>query len=387
MTGARQESPQLTTELQMSLKEKKPTSRARRWLHWVSNGVWGIILAVLFCAIWFFVAAGQIPLGPQFKIATVGAPVAGIAVPVAIALMSRLLHERWPKHEFKENGRKFRFRRLSRREWIAGAAIVAITIVGCWASLKALEVWTNIRDERIASRAEMARQEFEVFFYGDRFKRTQVNQTLAELLEAYEHLGRELPKQIREDPFSVHLFRNLQEYRAISATPGAFGSVLCNATGTLLAIPLEGIPDLLSEDESRTPVHEMVHALMCQALGPEATHSISRWFHEGMAQLYEGDGPGKFDRTVNRIMVWFKRNDLMAAHPFCSASTWVSQAEMKLFYGISMEFVRTLESQHGRDKLIAVIQAVQEGEPFDESLQEYFGGSCDELYERWLASW
>ena len=78
-----------------------------------------------------------------------------------------------------------------------------------------------------------------------------MNQTLAELHEAYEHLGRELPKQVREDPISVHLFRNLQEYRAITATPGAFGSVLCNATGTLLAIPLEDIPELLSEDESR----------------------------------------------------------------------------------------------------------------------------------------
>ena len=131
----------------------------------------------------------------------------------------------------------------------------------------------------------------------------------------------------------------------------------------------------------------MVHALMCQALGPEATHSVSRWFHEGMAQLYESEGPGTFDGTVNRIMVWFNRNDLMAARPFCLASTWVSQAEMKLFYGTSMEFVRTLESQHGRDKLITVIQAVQKGEPFEESLHKHLGGSCDELHEKWLASW
>ena len=375
------------TTLRMSFNEKKPTSGARRWLHWVSNGIWWIILAVLSCAIWFSLAAGQIPLGPQFKIATVGAPVAGIAVPVAMVLIGRLIRKRWPKCELKERDRKFKLRSLSRREYLAGAAIAAIAIVAYWASLEALEVWTSIRDGRIASRAEMARQEFEVFFYGDRFERTQVNQTLAELQEAYEHLGRELPKQVREDSISVHLFRNLQEYRAITATPGAFGSVLCNATGTLLAIPLEDIPDLLSEDESRTPMHEVVHALICQALGPEATHAVSRWYHEGMAQLYESDGPGKFDGTVNRIMVWFKRHDLMAAHTFCSVSTWVSQVEMKLFYRTSMEFVRTLESQHGRDKLIAVIQAVQDGEPFDESLHKHLGGSCDELYERWQSSW
>ena len=233
----------------------------------------------------------------------------------------------------------------------------------------------------------MARQEFEILLYGDRLERTQVNQTLAELQEAYEHLGRELPKRVSEDPISIHLFRNLQEYRAITATPGAFGSVLCNASGTLLAIPLENVPDLLSEDESRTPMHEMVHALMCQALGPEATHSVPRWFHEGMAQLYESEGPGKFDGTVNRIIVWSKRHDLMAARHFCSASTWASQAEMTLFYRTSLEFVRTLESQQGRDTLIAVIQEIQEGESFDESLHKQLGGSCNQLYEGWIASW
>ena len=371
----------------MSLNKKTVTSVARRWLHWISNGIGWTILAVLICAMWFFGAAGQIVLGPQFKIATVGAPIAGIAVPVAMVLVGRLIRKRWPKCELKEKDRKFKLRRLSRREYLAVAAIAAIAVVAFWVSMEAVEVWTRMRDERIASRAEMARQEFEVFFYGDRFERTQVNQTLAELHEAYEQLGRELPKQVREDPISVHLFRNLQEYRAITATPGAFGSVLCDATGTLLAIPLEDIPELLSEDESRTPVHEMVHALTCQALGPEATHSVSRWFHEGMAQLYESDGPGKFNGTVNRIMVWFKRHDLMSAHPFCSASTWVSPAEMTLFYRTSLEFVRTLESQHGRDKLIAVMESVQKGDPFVESLHRHLGGSCDELYEKWLASW
>ena len=362
-------------------------SPTHRWLRGVSYGILLAVLGVFSCVAWFFAAAGQIPLGPQFKIATVGAPVAGVAVPVVMLLIGRLLGKRWPKTEPKEERREFKLRSFSRKEYLAGAVIVAIAIGACWASLEVLEVWTSIREERTASRAEMARQDFEVFLYGDRLESAQVNQTLAELHEAYEHLGRELPKQIRDGPISVHLFRNLREYRSVTATPGAFGSVLCNATGTLLAIPLENIPDLLAEDESRTPVHEMVHALMCQALGPEATHSISRWFHEGMAQMYESDGPGKFSGTVNRIRVWFKRHDLMAAHAFCSASTWVSHAEKKLFYRTSMEFVRTLESQHGRDKLIGVIQAVQEGETFEESLHEQLGGSCDELYERWLASW
>ena len=255
----------------MSLNDKTASSVARRCLRWVSNGILWTIPAVLICAMWFLFAAGQFTLGPQFKIATVGAPVAGIAVPVAMALMGRLLHKRWPKREFKEEGRKFKFGSLSRREWIAGAAIAAI---GIWASLEALEIWTSIRDERIASRAEMARQEFEVSLYGDRFERAQVNQTLAELHEAYEHLGREFPKQIRKSSISVYLFRNLLEYRTIAARPGTFGFVQCTATGTLLAIPLEYIPDLFAEDESRTPMHEMVHALMCQALGSEPFHSV-----------------------------------------------------------------------------------------------------------------
>ena len=168
----------------MSLNEKTAISVARRSLRWVCNGILWTILAVLIGAMWFFLAAGQIPLGPQFKIATVGAPVAGLAVPVAMVLIGRLIRKRWPKCESRGKDRKFKLRRLSRREYLAGAAIAAIAVVAYWASLEALEVWTGIRDGRIASRAEMARQEFEVFFYGDRFERTQVNQTLAELHEA-----------------------------------------------------------------------------------------------------------------------------------------------------------------------------------------------------------
>ena len=370
-------------KLPLSFDEQPPTAHARRRLRWVSSGICWVILGVLFCAIWFFLAAGQIPLGPQFKIATIGALVAGIAIPVGGMLIGRLLRKRWPKRTSKQQARKFKLRGLSRRRYLAAAAIIVVAIVACWISL---EIWTSIRDGRTTSRAEMARQEFEVFLHGDGFEQAQVNQTLAELQEAYEHLKRDLPKQIRANPISIHLFRDLQEYRTTTAKPTAFGSVLCSNTGTLLAIPLEDIP-VLSEDESRTPMHEMVHALTCQALGPEANQSVSRWFHEGIAQLYQSDGPGKFNGTINRMMVWLKRHDLMAAHPFCSASTWMSQAEMKVFYRTSMEFVRTLESQHGRDKLIAVIKAVQEGQTFNDSLHTHLGGTCDELYKRWLASW
>ena len=368
----------------MSFNEKTRTSGTHRCLRWVAGGIKWIILAVLFSVMCFFFAVGQIPLGPQFKLAIVGAPIGGIAITVTLALGIRLLSKLSLKRELKEKSGKLQWPEFSRREILAGAFIIGIVIVACWF---VLETWTSARDGRIASRAEMAREEFEVFFYGNGFEQTQVNQTLAELQEAYEHLGEELPKQIREDQISVRLFRDLREYRNITATPWAFGSVLCNANGTFIAIPLEYIPDLLSEDESRTPMHEMVHALMCQALGPEAAHSVPVWFHEGMAQLYESDGPGKGYGVSSRILVWFKRRDLMAAHPFCSASTWVSKTEAQLFYRTSLEFVRTLEYRHGRDKLIAVVQAVQDGGTFEESLQSQLGGTCDELYERWFASW
>ena len=224
-------------------------------------------------------------------------------------------------------------------------------------------------------------------FYGTGFEEAQVNQTLSELQDAYEDLIREMPKQIREDPISVHLYRDLWAYQTFTFNPGTVGSVLCRANDNILAIPLEEILPLFSEDESRTPVHEMVHALMCQALEEEAFHSIPSWFHEGMAQLYEFDGPNKYSATMNRLTVWLTRNDVMTAQPLCSASAWASQAERALFYRTSMEFVRTLESQHGRDKLIGVIQRIQAGETFEESLHGQLGGACAELYVQWLASW
>ena len=375
----------------MLFSEKMQISNVLRWSFRVLSGilkiiVW-IILAAFWCVFGIFAAASQIPLGPYFKIAIVGGAVAGILISLTLNPGIRLISKLSLLSELRERARKLRWPRLPRLGLLAKRITVAVFLTTFLSLIAFGAYWIHGESGRIASRADMARQEFEVFLYGTGFEEAQVNQTLSELQEAYEDLIREMPKQIREDRISVHLYRDLWAYQTFTFNPGTLGSVLCIATDNILAIPLEEILPLFSEDESRTPVHEMVHALMCQALEEEAFHSIPRWFHEGMAQLYESDGPGRFSATMNRIAVWLERNDLMDAQPFCSASTWASQAEKVRFYGTSLEFVRTLESQHGREELIGVIQRVQGGETFEESLKDQLGGTCEELYAQWLASW
>jgi hypothetical protein len=355
-------------------------SRILRIISW-------IIIAFFACLFGVLAAAGQIPLGPHFKIAIVGAAVAGILMTLASILAIQLIPKLSLLSEWLKKVGRLHWPQIPSLGLLAKRIIAAVLLTALLSLMAFGTFWIYGESGRIASKADMARQEFEVSLYGTGFEEAQVNRTLSELHEAHEDLIREMPKQIREDPISIYLFRDLRAYQTFTDNPRALGSVQCDPSGTLLAIPLEEIPPLFSEDESRTPVHEMVHALMCQALETEAFHFTQRWFHEGMAQLYESDGAGKFNATMNRIAVWLERDDLMDAQSFCSASTWASQAEMALFYRTSMEFVRTLESQHGREKLIGVIQNVQAGRTLEESLRHQLGGTCDELYVQWLASW
>ena len=216
-----------------------------------------------------------------------------------------------------------------------------------------------------------------------------MDQTLAELQEAYEILSGELPEPIGESQITIQTYRDLSEYRAALGIERSIGAVLCTLNGPIIYIPLEEESNILTEDEgSRTPKHEMVHAVMCQALGMEKMYSIPSWFHEGMAQIYENDGPYKFiDRVLNRTFVWFLQSNLAAGRNFCTGPNWNSEFEVALFYETSLEFVRAMESKHGRDKLVSVIREVQHGASFPMSLRRQLGDSCYSLYSGWLESW
>ncbi|MEE8442154.1 MAG: hypothetical protein V3S37_00240, partial [Dehalococcoidia bacterium] len=119
-------------------------------------------------------------------------------------------------------------------------------------------------------------------------------------------------------------------------------------------------------------------------LGVGTTHAIPNWFHEGVARNYEFGGLGKsFDRSWNRLQVWFARRDLLSANAFCSYNPRVRQGnvdEIRLFYDTSMEFVAHITRTK---RATEIAFATKESMDFEGTLFDTMSLGCEELYSAW----
>ena len=217
----------------------------------------------------------------------------------------------------------------------------------------------------------------------------KVERTLAEFERARRHLADKWQVPDSSPPIPLYLFRDIREYKAYMATFGrewSGGHATCLDDGVTIGVPLEDASNVFEESPaSRTPLHEMVHAIWCQSLGRSSYSSIPRWFHEGMAQWYANEGWRQFpERATNRWAVWIGRGDLLPATEFCSYTSGGSRTDIWLLYSTSWEFTRSLEAGHGIQSLNAVVEDVGAGKSFGDSLRDRFGGSCTELYATWV---
>ena len=251
----------------------------------------------------------------------------------------------------------------------------------------------EFEEKKNAVTAEEARDRFALTLYpgsGPEFNPEAVNQTLRELEDSFHRLQDIWVLPETADKIRVWLFRNLQDYQTITGNQDAGGHASCpSEVGPAIVIPLERAPSAATDDNfSRTPMHEMVHALMCQSLGNEAFYSMPRWFLEGMAERYEMEGIARImSRVEMRARLWLSRHSLMAPDRFCARRlTARDELERALFYETSREFANSLEARHGIEALNLVVDDVRTGVTFDESMEKRMGGSCNELYMRWKDS-
>ena len=259
------------------------------------------------------VVLDNVPLGPDFCVASIvtiaGAVLAAFCLTLLLLPLSLRLKDWTPR---------LRRGRLSR--W-AFVALLGLTALSICAGL----TWKAMHNSRISTDAETALQEFMVVTYGPDLERSRVNQTLAEFERARRRLEEQWAMSKESPQISVHLFRDLQEYHAGTGRTWSFGLTQCTSTGAAIFVPLEEASRAFAEDNhTRTPMHEMVYATMCQSLGSDGFVSMPLWFHEGMAELYENEGPPRrITRIENRIRVWFSQDKLMTPELILWPISWI----------------------------------------------------------------
>lgn len=354
--------------------------RARSIVARIASAVisWGACSAV--CALAFAIPViDRVTLGPSFMNSILFASVLALVPGAFIAfLLGRC--KRTPPKPSKE----WPFNRKQ-------TLILVISVSLLLGIVSMLSTWAlQSREDGNAAKAEEARTRFVVVSYtgtGPGFSSEAVNQTLAELEDSFQKLKDNWEFPEMADRISVWLFRDLQDYQAATGAQDAAGHAYCTAEhGAVIVVPLEKAPSSAIEvDSSRTPTHEMVHALMCQSLGSEAFYSIPRWFHEGLAEQYAMEGLARIiPRVKKRVALWFNRENLMETDRFCALRLkTIDIVEFLLFYETAREFVNSLEARYNERSLNLVVGDVRTGLTFDESMQTRFGGTCNELYSRW----
>ena len=258
-------------------------------------------------------------------------------------------------------------------------------LTGC---LTVLITSNGLNSLRLAREAGSGRENFRVILHGQEFDEHRLARTLGEFNQARTETNKTFPEAGKAALVSLHLYPDMESYHERTGLTLSQGSMQCLPNGASISAPLERIPNLITgSDGSKTPIHEMSHATVCQVLGP-AFHQLPDWFHEGTAEWVRTELEPRTIRAFNRMRVWLAGSkNAPSPQDFCSGPPGETSQERKRFYMTATEFVRFLESKHGSGSLNEIIHRVGEGSTFEESMRDKFGDSCQELYARWLKTW
>ena len=281
----------------------------------------------------------------------------------------------------------------SRQKRILERCIIPVGLLVVITAIVVPFALVEIKEDSNAEKSELARQRFNVVSYlgkGPEFEIEAFDQTLAELEDSHQLLRDKWTSPRDAKRIHVWLYRDIREYHNVTGRERSTGSLWCSQEyGPVVAIPLEEAPSTSTDEAvSQTPMHEMVHALMCQSTGWEGFLSIPPWFHEGMAMRYQTAGFQRFwVRGISRVQTWWKRDKLLNRDEFCHEHpSGMDREQQSILYTSASEFIRFLESGYGIDTLNLIVDDVGTGAAFDESMERRLGGTCKVLYKNWTES-
>ena len=213
---------------------------------------------------------------------------------------------------------------------------------------------------------------------------SRVDRTMAQLEKAYTSLSTTWGIADDDSPVPVQLYTDVFENPSkINEHRSVAGAVRCTATGPEILLAAEETGTL---EPSSVPRHEIVHAMMCEALGQSLMNLIPRWFHEGTATYYENDGWRDMpNRSARRLHVWLSRDSLLEPAEFCGYFSDQLPSQVSMFYATAGEFVEELVQRYSPDVIPDVAFKTAETMDFERAFSDVTGSICTRIYAEWIA--
>lgn len=192
---------------------------------------------------------------------------------------------------------------------------------------------------------------------------------------ALDRLARQVGVSI-EFPIKVVVYNSREDMRPALVFRGEVFEGQIVTLGTVVA---EDIVILLGSDPQLevTIFHELTHVVLAQATDNPFT-AMPAWLNEGLASYNEGEVRSGYDRALASAC----RSDRLMSVRSLTSST-VGPEQVTLFYAQSRSLVEFLLEEHGREKMLQLLQAIREGNLIDDALEEVYGFHQDGLEALW----
>ena len=127
-------------------------------------------------------------------------------------------------------------------------------------------------------------------------------------------------------------------------------------------------------------VHEATHLLLDEAIS-SPLGLVPAWLNEGLATYFEG-GPNHGEPIVARAA---RSGGLLRLHAMNSVPG--RPTDIALFYSQARSIVEYMLSTYGRERMSALLKAIDDGDGTDAALRKAYGFGRDELEARWAAGY
>lgn len=144
-------------------------------------------------------------------------------------------------------------------------------------------------------------------------------------------------------------------------------------------IDLKLHPELSFEQLRDTVHHEYVHHLIHLRAGQR---HVPSWLNEGLAMLAETSLDTRpFARALGQAIT---RGQLLSLETLSKGFVGLPSEQVLLAYAQGYGFTRALVERHGQERLLAVLDALAEAQPFEMAFRERVGAPLVDEYQRWV---